>query len=206
MNYLVVGLGNPGEKYKNTRHNVGWIVLDALVGDTDWNHDAYAQAVVAPYKDNFTFVKPQTFMNLSGESVRYFLEKKGFTAEQCVVVYDDIDLPLGKMKISFDRGSGGHNGIKSIEQEIGTRQFIRIRIGISKIVDTGELSNSELVKPNVLGNFEESELKQVADISKKIGLALYTLHTEGLEKAMTEFNSSDPHIKVPKSNPEEPIQ
>lgn len=196
MNYLVVGLGNPGEKYKYTRHNVGWIILDQLAVHGDWSHDAYAQAVTTVYQNKFLLVKPQTFMNLSGESVRYFLDKKGYTSDACVVIYDDIDLPLGKIKISFDRGSGGHNGIKSIEQEIGSRQFIRIRIGISKVLESGEL-----VKPNVLGNFESEELKIVSDISKKIGLVLYTLQAEGLEKAMTEFNSSDPHIKVPKKDP-----
>lgn len=196
MNYLVVGLGNPGEKYKNTRHNVGWIVLDQLAMGADWNHDAYAQAMTTHYQSNFLLVKPQTFMNLSGESVRYFLDKKGYTSDACVIVYDDIDLPLGKIKISFDRGSGGHNGIKSIEQEIGSRQFIRIRIGISKVLDSGEL-----VKPNVLGNFEAEELEQVTTIARRVGLVLYTLQAEGLEKAMTEFNSVDPHIKVPKKDP-----
>lgn len=183
MNYLIVGLGNPGTEYEKTRHNAGWVVIDYAYPALQWGGDSYANAGVAT-ENNLTFVKPATFMNLSGETVQYFVDKKGYAPENIVVVYDDIDLPLGKIKISFDRGSGGHNGIKSIETCLGSREFIRIRIGISKTLEDGTL-----VKPNVLGKFEPSELEMLGEVSKKVKLAIDTILKEGKEKAMTTYNS-----------------
>lgn len=188
--WLIVGLGNPGTEYIHTRHNAGWIIIDQAYTDLVWEKDAYARALVAQHHHDL-FVKPETFMNLSGETVQYFVDKKDYLPERIVVIYDDIDLALGKFKISFDRGSGGHNGIKSIESHLGSREFIRIRIGISKILEDGTL-----VKPNVLGKFEPAELETLAQVAQRVKLALYTIATEGREKAMTEFNSNDPHIKI----------
>jgi len=182
MKYLIVGLGNPGTEYEKTRHNAGWIVIDGAFPGLEFGRDAYANAGTATEGD-FLFVKPATFMNLSGETVQYFVDKKDYLPENIIVIYDDIDLALGKIKISFDRGSGGHNGIKSIEMSLGSREFIRIRIGISKLLETGEL-----VKPNVLGKFEANELETLAEVSKQVKLALETIVKEGKEKAMTEFN------------------
>ncbi len=183
MNYLVIGLGNPGEDYKKTRHNAGWLVLDAAFPDLVWQRDAYAVAHKA-VDGALMFVKPDTFMNLSGESVAFYTKKNEIPADHCIVIYDDIDLPLGKIKISFDRGSGGHNGIKSIQDHLGTAEFIRIRIGISKV-----LENGELVKPNVLGKFESSELETLITVSVIVKKALETIQTEGREKAMSIFNA-----------------
>jgi len=190
MKYLIVGLGNPGTEYEKTRHNAGWIVIDDMYPNLEWGRDSYANAGTAE-QDGFTFVKPATFMNLSGETVQYFVEKKDYLPENIIVIYDDIDLALGKIKISFDRGSGGHNGIKSIETCLGSREFIRIRIGISKLLETGEF-----VKPNVLGKFEANELETLAEVSNRVKLVLMTIVKEGKEIAMTEFNSNDPHIKL----------
>ena len=192
MNYLIVGLGNPGSEYEMTRHNAGWIVIDRAYPDLQWERDSYAKASVAR-EGQLLFAKPETFMNLSGGSVRYLVDKKDIPAHRTIVIYDDIDLPLGKIKISFDRGSGGHNGIKSIHDHLGTQEFIRIRIGISKVLESGEL-----VKPNVLGKFEPEELVILETVAKMVRLALYTVVNDGKELAMTEFNSDDPHIKVPK--------
>ena len=122
-------------------------------------------------------------MNESGKTADYFTSKEGIAAEQLIVIYDDLDLPIGKFKISFDRGSGGHNGVKSIEEHLGSREFIRIRIGISKIIESGEL-----VKPNVLGNFDSNELETLKDVSKIAYKAIGTILKEGKEKAMTAFN------------------
>ncbi len=182
MKYLIVGLGNPGTEYEKTRHNAGWIVIDHAFPNLEWGRDSYANAGTATEGD-FLFVKPATFMNLSGETVQYFVDKKDYLPENIIVIYDDIDLALGKIKISFDRGSGGHNGIKSIETCLGSREFIRIRIGISKLLETGEF-----IKPNVLGKFESSELETLVEVSKQIKLALETIVGDGKEKAMTEFN------------------
>lgn len=182
MKYLIVGLGNPGTEYEKTRHNAGWIIIDHAFPNLEFGRDSYANAGTAQDGD-FLFVKPATFMNLSGETVQYFVDKKDYLPENIIVIYDDIDLALGKIKISFDRGSGGHNGIKSIEMSLGSREFIRIRIGISKI-----LEDSTLVKPNVLGKFEAGELETLAEVAKRVKLALHTIITEGKEAAMTEFN------------------
>ena len=187
MKYLIVGLGNPGTEYEKTRHNAGWIVIDDMYPNLEWEKDSYANAGTAQDGD-FLFVKPETFMNLSGETVQYFVDKKDYLPEHIIVIYDDIDLALGKFKISFDRGSGGHNGIKSIETCLGSREFIRIRIGISKQVETEDQEKPTLVKPNVLGKFESTELETLTEVSKRVKLALETIVKEGKEKAMTEFN------------------
>lgn len=207
MNYLVIGLGNPGEKYQKTRHNAGWIVLDSAFPDLVWKKNPYANALIAgahaeglsfemspTTEAQVTFVKPQTFMNHSGETVEYFMKKEGIVSESVIVLYDDIDLPLGSMRISFDRGSGGHNGIKSIESHVGGRNFIRIRIGISR---AGE--NGAVVKPNVLGNFEDEELEKIISLGRSVGLVIKTIIMHGKEKAMTEWNSENPHIRIFKS-------
>ena len=194
MDYLIVGLGNPGKEYEKTRHNAGWILLDEMFPEVEWGRDSYANAgtVTVSLADQRTLlVKPATFMNNSGESVEYFIKKKDIQPEQVIVIYDDIDLALGKIKISFDRGSGGHNGIKSIEAHLGSREFIRIRIGISKIAENGEV-----IKPNVLGKFEPGELETLAEVSKQVKLAIHTILSEGKDAAMTEFNSQDPQIKL----------
>lgn len=182
MNYLILALGNPGEKYALTRHNAGWLVLDALFPTCDMQENSYACAFVGKVED-FIIAKPLTFMNESGKTADYFVKKHNIKPEHIIVLYDDIDLPLGKMKISFDRGSGGHNGIKSLETYLGSREFIRIRIGISKIRESGEL-----VKPNVLGNFEPEELEVIKQISTKIKYVIVTIMKDGKEYAMTEFN------------------
>lgn len=184
--YLLVGLGNPGIKYTLTRHNVGWIVLDNLFPDTDWRENKYAKCTETHDKIGNTVVhaiKPQTFMNESGISLEYFVQKEGIDPQNIIVVYDDLDLPLGKIRVSFDRGSGGHNGIKSIEEHLSSREFIRIRIGISRLLETGDL-----IKPNVLGHFEPSEFETIKMVSKTIESLLKTVFTEGKEKAMTKFN------------------
>lgn len=187
MNYLIVGLGNPGTEYEKTRHNAGWLIMDALYPNASYGRDSYANAGVAKEGD-LLLVKPATFMNLSGETVQYFVDKKDYLPENVIVIYDDIDLPLGKLKISFDRGSGGHNGIKSIETCLGSREFIRIRIGISKLLNP-PAGGGELVKPNVLGKFEASELEQLSAVATKVKAALEVLFKEGKEKAMSLYNN-----------------
>jgi PTH1 family peptidyl-tRNA hydrolase len=187
MNYLIVGLGNPGTEYEKTRHNAGWIVIDNIFPQAQWIQNSYAQAQVSKILGPthiHALVKPSTFMNLSGESVSYFVNKEGVLPENVIVIYDDVDMPLGKLKISFDRGSGGHNGIKSIEAHLGSRQFIRIRIGISKILEDGTF-----VKPNVLGKFEPAELETLNAVSKKVKEGIEMILKEGKEKAMSIYNT-----------------
>ncbi len=182
MKHLILPLGNPGSDYEHTRHNAGWIVIDMAYPGLSWGRDSYANAGTAMDGD-LLFAKPATFMNLSGETAGYFMTKKEILPENMIVLYDDLDLAIGKMKISFDRGSGGHNGIKSLESHLGSREFVRIRIGISKVFEDGSLA-----KANVLGKFEPSEMETLKELAPKVRKAIETIVKEGKEKAMTEFN------------------
>jgi PTH1 family peptidyl-tRNA hydrolase len=184
--YLIIGLGNPGNEHRKTRHNVGWIILDTIFPKADWENNLYGHALTTRVEiDNheIQLVKPQTFMNDSGKSLHYFINKEGYNIDNIIVIYDDLDLPMGKIKISFDRGNGGHNGIKSLEKSLGSRNFIRIRIGISRTLDDGTI-----IKPNVLGNFDSRELEIIQDVSVRVGEIIKTILKDGKEKAMTVFN------------------
>lgn len=134
---LIVGLGNPGQKYQPTRHNVGWLVLDKLIGTAKWRESKNANALYLQQEINGTqveFIKPLTFMNNSGFSVASALKKHPALkpATDLIVIHDDVDLPVGKIKISQNSGSAGHKGVESIIERIGTKNFIRLRIGIGK--------------------------------------------------------------------------
>lgn len=184
--HLIIGLGNPGNEYKKTRHNVGWIIIDDIFPTADWDKNTYANALVSHVEiadEPIQLVKPQTFMNDSGKSLHYFIDKEDYVAEQIIVIYDDLDLPIGKMKISFDRGSGGHNGIKSLEEALNSRDFVRIRIGISKVLEDGTL-----IKPSVLGNFDMQENETLQSVAKRVEQAIAMIIKDGKEKAMTNFN------------------
>lgn len=156
---LVVGLGNPGEKYDHTRHNVGFRVLDAL--DVDFSFEKKFNAEVARDGD-VLFVKPQTFMNNSGEAVRALADYYKIDAADVTVVYDDKDMPFGTVRLRSSGSAGGHNGVRSLIQHLGTTAFARVRIGVaadSPIEDTADF---------VLARFtaeEESALPKVVDTS-----------------------------------------
>ena len=121
---ILIGLGNPGSKYEHNRHNVGFQILDQL--SSDFSADKYSFSEVADY-DGLRLVKPQTFMNDSGKTAQKFKD------EEIIVVYDDIDIPIGTVKCSFDRGAGGHNGVQSIIDHLGTTAFARIRVGVRPV-------------------------------------------------------------------------
>ena len=135
--FYVIGLGNPEKKYDGTRHNVGFEMLDALReagGFSEWADDKYAEAkrsVGVLGGAQVELLQPQTYMNKSGITAKYLIEKQGASPDQLVVVYDDVDLPVGDLKISVNRGAGGHNGVQSIINNIG-KDFIRIRVGVAK--------------------------------------------------------------------------
>ena len=185
MDYFVIGLGNPGTQYQHTRHNVAWIVLHKLLG-AHWEEDKYLKAQYLN-NDGVHFLLPQTYMNKSGESVAG-LKKifSSFTPQRLIVIYDDIDLPLGSVRISFDRGSGGHNGVKSVTHHIGSQKFIRIRIGVAKRLEDGRI-----VKPPVLGRFEKTELEVVYQLVDSVGEMLRHIQHKGYEDAMNTFNTKN---------------
>ena len=195
MNYLFVGLGNPGEEYKETRHNIGRMLLEwfGKSVNAEWKTDKKLNGQIAQVKIGNTktvFVLPETFMNNSGKSVKQLVASSK-QAEKMLVIYDDLDLPFGTAKISFNKSSGGHKGLESIIKAIKTEKFARIRIGISPTTASGKIrkpSGEEAVTKVILGKFKKEELLELKKLSKKVNQALETFVTSGLEKAMTEFN------------------
>ena len=174
---LVVGLGNPGEEYEKTRHNAGRIMAEFVEKKLD-----------GPPK--VKFLVPDTFMNQSGKAVAQFVKTKKDFAE-LVVIYDDIDLPLGKIKISFNRSSGGHNGLQSVIRALKSEEFLRIRIGIAPATLTGKIKKPKGEKAllnYLLGEFKKSELETLKKLSKKVTEAVECIFTESKEKAMSLYN------------------
>lgn len=163
---LIVGLGNPGDKYKNTRHNVGFMVADYLVGaDSNWKKekDAFTTRInVDGYK--VIIAKPQTFMNNSGISVLALMTFYKIPMENLIVIHDDMDLKIGNVREKNGGGSAGHNGIRSIDKHVGN-EYLRIRIGVGHPRDTGSL-----IDPAdwVLGKFSNDELKKITAAIKTI--------------------------------------
>ncbi len=195
MAYIFVGLGNPGEEYKDTRHNTGRILLE-LFGKSlgaEWKEDKKLSATVSKVKVGkaaVTLVLPNTFMNNSGKSVKPLVTSVK-SAEKLLVLYDDLDLPFGKAKISFNKSSGGHRGLESIIKNIKTEKFARVRVGISPTTSTGKIrkpQGEEAVTKVILGKFKAEEMSELKKLSKKVNEALETFVSDGLEKAMTNFN------------------
>lgn len=198
MAWVIVGLGNPGEEYDGTRHNVGRIVLDYFGKKNDfgeWKENKKAKARVARGMIDRTIValvEPDTFMNKSGSAVTPFV-KSVKAAERMVVVYDDLDLPLGRIKVSFDRGSGGHKGLESIMRAVKTKKFIRIRVGVSPHTAAGKIKKphgEDEVVDFILARFKQTELADLKDATKRASDALVVIITQGLAPAMGEFNQS----------------
>lgn len=173
---LVVGLGNPGKEYENTRHNTGRILVGLI--EKKWEGQ------------KIKFLTPDTFMNNSGRAVAPLVKSKK-DLEGLVVIYDDIDLPLGKMKISFNRSSGGHNGLGSIIKSLKSEEFLRIRIGISPATPKGVVKKpkgEKAVLNFLLGEFKKPELETIKKLSKKIAEAIEVIFSESKEKAMSLYN------------------
>jgi len=180
--FYIIGLGNPGEKYHSTRHNIAWLILDEFFPD-GWNHHKYMNADIRTGHAGL-YIKPQTFMNNSGEVITFLKKEIDFKPEHVVVMYDDVDLPFGTVRISCDRGDGGHNGVKSIVDHLGSKKCIRIRVGISR-----QLEDGRLIKPNVLGNLPPEERNELVDtITPQVERIIQSLETDGLEQTMNRYN------------------
>ena len=196
--YTIVGLGNPGKEYENTRHNVGRIVLE-MVRKTyyfsNWKVDSKKKAQTSTgliKKAKATLLMPETFMNKSGQSVVQFV-KSAKQAGKLVVVYDDLDLPIGRMKISFNRSSGGHKGVESIIRSIKTEAFVRIRVGISPTTASGKLRKPHgdaVVGDFILAPFKPAEISEIKKVAKRASEAIDMIISEGYERAMGEFNAN----------------
>jgi PTH1 family peptidyl-tRNA hydrolase len=201
--YIVVGLGNPGEEYELTRHNAGRIAAEYFARQNDFPEfgtnkklssmvsvgELSGKAGKKRVSEKVTVVLPDTFMNKSGNAVKPLVTsvKK---AAQLIVIQDDLDMPLGKIKILFNRGSGGHKGIESIKRAIKTEAFARIKIGISPETPSGKLKKPEGEKllGFIVGPMKKDEVTEIKKVAKRVSDALTMIIIEGLPKAQGEFN------------------
>ncbi|WP_281951368.1 aminoacyl-tRNA hydrolase [Nitrosophilus kaiyonis] len=180
--FLVVGLGNPGPKYKNNRHNIGFMVVDYLVNHLNPIPISKKDFKGELYKlKDILLLKPSTFMNLSGESVKAVKNFYKIKNSNIIVIHDDLDLPFGAIRFKKGGSSGGHNGLKSIDNHIGN-DYIRVRIGIGRPKDKSQVVNF------VLNDFNEEEKKYLDDIIKKASLAVIELTKEDLDKVRSRFS------------------
>ena len=193
---LLVGLGNPGADYAGTRHNVGFMVLDQLAASAGANFRPQAKlhaelADIGQGNNRLRLLKPQTFMNDSGRSIRACLDWFGWSAEQLLVLVDDMDLELGRLRLRASGSAGGHNGLRSTIRHLGSEEFARLRIGIGAPLGDPQ-ERKERTVSHVLGPFRASEhglLKQVlAEVCKGIEL----IQANGLEKAGNRLNGFRP--------------
>jgi len=183
---LIVGLGNPGKEYDGTRHNIGFAVIDAFarvhgIAVTKRDH----QALVGDGRVGDTrvfLIKPQTYMNLSGQSVAAFLRQKPLALTDMTVVTDDIALPVGKLRLRAEGSAGGHNGLKSLIAHLHSQAFPRLRFGVSAPRDPSVQIDF------VLGSFRKSEQRDVEETIDRAVAALETWLAEGIEPAMNRFN------------------
>jgi PTH1 family peptidyl-tRNA hydrolase len=196
MTWVIIGLGNPDEEYVRTRHNAGRMAVQKFAEKksfSEWKEEPKARSFIARGlvgKAIAVAVLPNTYMNKSGLSAAHYIKSvKG--AEKLVAVYDELDLPLGTIKISFDRGSGGHKGIESIATTLKTKRFVRIRIGISREGKDGVANKPQGdadVEKYILGEFKADEMDQLKGIFKRVSEALECIISEGREIAMNRFN------------------
>ena len=186
MKYLIVGLGNPGDKYKNTRHNIGFTILDALANASNicFEPDRLADKATLKFKGRtLILIKPTTFMNLSGKAVNYWLQKEKINLNNLLVLTDDIALPFGKIRIKSKGSDGGHNGLKDIQSVLNTNKYPRLRFGVGSEFNPGSQVNY------VLGDWSEEEQEQLQERTETIGNAIKAFATIGLDRTMNQFNN-----------------
>lgn len=185
MKYLIVGLGNIGAEYAGTRHNIGFDVLDALAGasNTVFTTQRYGDVAEVKHKGRtLILLKPSTYMNLSGKAVRYWMDTEKIDPANLLVVSDDIALPFGTLRMRPKGSAGGHNGLKSISELLGTEEYARIRFGVG-----GDFPRGHQVE-YVLGGWSDEELKTMPERLKVFGEAILSFSTIGMERTMNLFN------------------
>lgn len=190
---IIVGLGNPGRQYEQTRHNVGFMVLDRLAASTGTpfqSHPRWQSHLAKIPPDGTLLVKPQTFMNLSGRAVQQLLAFHKWTPEQLFVIYDDAALPLGALRLREKGSAGGHNGIKSIIQHLGTDAFPRLKIGIGS-ASPGNMTG------HVLGKFRPDEQELFENTLALALEAVQLARSQGVASAANRFNTSKPPTPPP---------
>jgi len=187
--FIIVGLGNPGKEYEFTRHNVGWLVLEHIAKELDVKikkikfKATYGEAFVGAKK--VILLKPQTFMNASGEAVRAAADFYGVAPDHIIVISDDISMPVNKLRIRRKGSAGGHNGLKSIIKYLETDEFPRIKVGVADRTDGRDLGDW------VLGRITEKDGKGLEEKFGKIYTAAMDIVNGNIEKAMADCNKSD---------------
>ena len=186
--YLIVGLGNPEKKYFHTRHNFGFLVLEQLAQECSlkWSKSLSVNGMTAEctIEDcSCVLLMPLTYMNLSGAAVKKIVEKKGIAPERILVICDDLSLEFGQIRLRPNGSDGGHNGLKSIIEHLGTKNFARLRLGIGRPADLS------MTVAYVLGEFTKAERKSLPEALSKACQCCQTWLKEGPQKAMNDFNS-----------------
>ena len=185
MKYLIIGLGNPGTEYENTRHNIGFKVLDKLasLSKISFSNDRHAHICRIMFKGRkLILVKPSTFMNLSGKAVQYWLQQTKVNQENLLVITDDISLPFGSLRLRKKGSDGGHNGLGDIQQELGGSIYPRLRFGIGNNYVKGGQANY------VLSNFNEEELKVINERIDMVIKMLKSFIAIGIDRTMSDYN------------------
>ena len=186
MNYLIVGLGNIGVEYANTRHNIGFMVLDAWAQASNivFESGRYGSTTTISFKGRkFTLLKPSTHMNLSGKAVRYWMNELKIQPENLLVISDDLNIPFGTLRLRKNGSAGGHNGLTNINELIGTQDYARIRVGIGNEFGRGQQIGY------VLGEFNEDEKKEIPEICKRVIDGVKAWATVGADRAMNVVNT-----------------
>ncbi len=186
VKYLIVGLGNIGPDYENTRHNIGFMVLDHIASTKNVSFEParYGDKTSFKFKGRtFLLIKPSTYMNLSGKAIHYWLTKEKIPLENLLVIVDDVALPLGTLRLKAKGSDGGHNGLASIISVLGSNQFPRLRFGIGDDFPKGAQVHY------VLGKWETWELEIIEPVIKKCGELITSFATIGIERTMNFFNT-----------------
>lgn len=192
MNYLVVGLGNIGAEYAKTRHNIGFMVLDAFAEASNavFQTARYGDTATVQLRGRqITLLKPSTYMNLSGNAVRYWVNKMNLPLDNLLIICDDLNLPFGSMRMRKKGSDGGHNGLKNIEAMLGTQEYARIRIGIGNDFKAGGQVDF------VIGQMRSEELEAVPQICEKAIAGIRDFVMIGADRAMNIFNTAGKNLQ-----------
>jgi peptidyl-tRNA hydrolase, PTH1 family len=185
VKYLIAGLGNIGPEYANTRHNIGFMVLDHIAGQKElsFSPTRYGDTAQFRYKGRiFILLKPSTYMNLSGKAIDYWMKKENIVDENLLVIVDDVALPLGALRMKSSGGAGGHNGLENINSVLGTQQFARLRFGIGNDFPKGGQVHF------VLGKWEKEEMQVLEPKMQECMEMVLSFSTIGIERTMNLFN------------------
>ena len=185
MNYLIVGLGNIGVEYANTRHNMGVMVLDAWAQASNivFESGRYGYTTTISFKGRkFTLLKPSTYMNLSGKAVRYWMNELKIPLENLLVISDDLNIPFGTVRLRKNGSAGGHNGLTNINELLGTQEYARVRMGIGNDFGRGHQVDY------VLGELSDEEMEQMPELCKKVIEGIKAFATIGPDRAMNVLN------------------